>query len=123
MTMVGMSRAATSRAWLRRMTAAAPSAWHYDRVVRWSAIGAGVALAAFVLQRIDATATHAPLVVPGSSVPANLGPTYGVPGSPPSPPKSTALPKIDPGRSLDGVVIAPAPEPERFGTVPPAIHQ
>lgn len=123
MTMVGMSMVATTRAWLRRMAAAAPSAWHYDRVFRWSAIGAGITLAAFILQLIDATATHAPLVVPGSSVPANLGPAYGVPGSPPSPPVSTALPKIDPGRSLDGVVIAPAPERERFGTVPPAIHQ
>ena len=61
--------------------------------------------------------------VPGSSVPADPGPTYGVPGSLPSPPKSTALPKIEPGRSLDGVVIAPAPEHERFGTVPPAVHQ
>ncbi len=118
-----MNVVATSRAWLRRMTAAAPSAWHYDRVFRWSAIGAGVALAAFVLQLIDATTTHAPLAVPGSSVPANLGPTYGVTGSPPSPPKSTALPKIEPGRSLDGVVIAPAPERERLGTVPPAINQ
>ena len=114
-----MSAAAVARSWLRRMTAAAPSAWHYDRVFRWSAIGAGVALAAFVLQLIDATTTHAPLVVPGSSVPANLGPAYGVPDSPPSAPVSTALPKIDPGRSLNGVVIAPAPEPERFGTVPP----
>jgi len=123
MTMAGMSMIATSRAWLRRMTAAAPSAWHYDRVFRWSAIGAGIALAAFVLQLLDVTATHAPLVVPGTNVPANLGPAYGVSGSPPSPPVSTALPKIDPGRSLDGVAIAPAPERERFGTVPPAIHQ
>jgi hypothetical protein len=118
-----MSAIITARSWLNRLAAAAPSAWHYDRVFRWSAIGAGVALAAFVLQLIDTTTTHAPLVVPGSSVPANLGPAYGVPGAPPSPPVSTALPKIDPGRSLDGVVIAPGPERERFGTVPPTIHQ
>jgi hypothetical protein len=123
MTMVGMSMIATSRAWLRRMAAAAPSAWHYDRVFRWSAIGAGVTLAAFVLQLINNTTPHATPAVPGSSVPADLGPAYGVPGSLPSPPKSTALPKIEPGRSLDGVVIAPATERERFGTVPPAIHQ
>ena len=118
-----MTTVAAARSWLRRMAAAASSAWHYDRVFRWSAIGAGVALAAFVLQRIDNTATHAPAAIPGSSVPANLGPAYGAPDSPPSPPVSTALPKIDPGRSLNGVVIAPAPERERFGTVPPAIHQ
>ena len=51
-----MSMIATSRAWLRRMAAAAPSAWHYDRVFRWSAIGAGVALAAFVLRLADSPA-------------------------------------------------------------------
>jgi hypothetical protein len=65
MIMVGMSMGATRRAWLRRMTAAAPSAWHYDRVFRWSAIGAGVALAAFVLQLIDATNHACPARRPG----------------------------------------------------------
>jgi hypothetical protein len=114
-----MNKVAAAHAWLRRLAAAAPSALHYDPLFRWSAIGAGVALAAFVLQLFDTTATQAPRAVPGSSVPANLGPAYGIPGAPPSAPVSTALPKIDPGRSLDGVVIAPAPERERFGTVPP----
>jgi hypothetical protein len=119
MSMVGMSRA-----WLRRMAAAAPSAWHYDPVFRWSAIGAGVALALFVLRLADSPAPRGSSPVPGTSVPTSLGPSYGAAArSSPVPPVSTAVPKIDPGRSLDGLVIAPAPERERFGTVPPAIHQ
>jgi hypothetical protein len=81
------------------MTAAAPFAWHYDRVFRWSAVGAGVAFAIFVLRFIDTPALRAQSSVPGSPVPANLGPTYGVQGAP------------------------PAPERERFGTVLPANHQ
>ena len=124
MTMVGMSMVATSRAWLRRMTAAAPSAWHYDRVFRWSAIGAGVALAAFVLRLADSPAPHGSSAVPAASVPTSLGPSYGAAaGSSPAPPVSTVVPKIAPGRSLDGVVITPAPERERFGTAPPATHR
>ena len=116
-----MTAVAATRTWLRRMAAAAPSAWHYDPVFRWSAIGAGVALALFVLRLAAPPARHGPPSVPGSSVPANLGPTYGASATGSSP-AFPALPKIAPGRSLDGVTITPAPEPDRFGTVPPASH-
>jgi hypothetical protein len=124
MTTVGMSMVVASRAWLRRMTAAAPSAWHYDRVFRWSAIGAGVALAAFVLRLADSPAPHGSSSVPAASVPTSLGPSYGAAaGSSPAPSASTVVPKIAPGRSLDGVAITPTPERDPFGTVLPTIHQ
>jgi hypothetical protein len=119
-----MSALAASRIWLRRMAAAAPSAWHYDRVFRWSAIGAGVALAAFVLQLADSPAPHGSSSVPAASVPTSLGPSYGAAaGSSPAPPVSAVVPKIAPGRSLDGVAITPAPERDPFGTAPPATHR
>jgi hypothetical protein len=119
-----MNMVATSRAWLRRMTAAAPSTWHYDRVFRWSAIGAGVALAAFVLQLIGDPAPHESSSVPAASVPTSLGPFYGAAaGSSPAPSVSTVVPKIAPGRSLDGVAITPTPERDPFGTAPPATHR
>jgi hypothetical protein len=122
MTMVGMSMVATSRAWLRRMTAAAPSAWHYDPVFRWSAIGAGVTLALFVLRLADSPAPRGSPPVPAASVPTSLGPSYGAAtGSSLSP--QTPPPNIAPGRSLDGVTITPGPERDPFGTVPSATHR
>jgi hypothetical protein len=45
-----MRAAATIRSWLYRLTAAVPAAWHYDRLFRWTVIGAGVSLMAFVLR-------------------------------------------------------------------------
>jgi hypothetical protein len=124
-----MSMVATNRAWLRRMAAAAPSAWHYDPIFRWAAIGAGVALALFILRLADSPALHGSSPVPAASVPTSLGSSYGeTGGSSLAPPASTAapaaiVPKISPGRSLDGVAILPAPEHDRFGTVPPATHR
>jgi hypothetical protein len=58
---------------------------------------------------------------PHASEPISLGPTYGASaaGSQLAPPGSPALPKITPGRSLDGVTIAPAPV-DGFGTLPSA---
>jgi hypothetical protein len=115
-----MTTVATARTWLHRMAAAAPAAWHYDRVFRWSAIGAGITLLLFVLRLAEPPAHHTLVSAPGSSAPAIPGPTYGASetGSPLAPPVLTALPKIAPGRSLDGVTITPAPEPDRFGTLP-----
>ena len=124
-----MSKVAAAHAWLRRLAAAAPSAWHYDRVFRWSAIGAGVALALFILQLADSPSPYGSSPVPAASVPTSLGPSYGqTGGSPIAPPGTTATPtstapKISPGRSLDGVTIGPAPERNPFGTVPPATHR
>jgi hypothetical protein len=116
-----MSMVATSRAWLRRMAAAAPSAWHYDPIFRWAAIGAGVALALFVLRLADAPASPGTRVpsVPSASIPAELGPSYGATARSPLAPQP-GPPKIVPGRSLDGVAIMPARERDPFGTVPPA---
>lgn len=45
-----MRAAATLRAWLYRLTASVPTAWHYDRLFRWMVIGAGVSLMVFVLR-------------------------------------------------------------------------
>ena len=103
----------------------APAAWHYDRVFRWSAIGAGIALVVLVLRLAEPPAPHTQVSVPGSSVPTIPGPTDGASsvGSLPAPPVSTPLPMITPGRSLDGVTITPAPEPDRFGTLPLATHK
>jgi hypothetical protein len=116
-----MSAAATVRSWLYRLTAAVPAAWHYDRLFRWSAIGAGITLALFVLRLAGPPTPRMQVSAPGSSAPAVPGPTYGASaaGSPLAPPASTALPKIAPGRSLDGVTIAPAPA-DGFGTLPSA---
>jgi hypothetical protein len=116
-----MSAVAASRTWLRRLAGSVPSAWYYDPVFRWAAIGAGVALALLVLRLTAPPALHGPPSVPGSSMPADLGTTYGAAATG-SLPASPALPKIAPGRSLDGVTIIPAPASDRFGTVPPASH-
>jgi hypothetical protein len=120
-----MTTVAAARSWLRRMAAAAPAAWHYDRVFRWSAIGAGIALVLLVLRLAESPAPRMQISAPGSSAPALPGPSYGasMAGSPLAPPVSTALPKIAPGRSLDGVTITPAPEHDRFGTSPLANHK
>ena len=119
-----MNKVAAAHAWLRRLAAAAPSAWHYDPVFRWSAIGAGVALALFILRLADSPAPHGSSPVPAASVPASLGSSYGAAaGSSPAPPVSTVVPKIAPGRSLDGVAITPTPERDPFGTAPPASHR
>jgi hypothetical protein len=117
-----MSANVVIRTWLRRMAAAAPSAWHYDPVFRWSAIGAGIALTLFVLRLADSPAPNGASTVPGTSVPTNLGPSYrAATGSPLTP--QTPPPKIAPGRSLDGVTITPAPERDPFGTIPTATHR
>jgi hypothetical protein len=108
-----MRAAVTLRSWLYRLAMSVPSAWHYDRMFRWMVIGAGVSLAVFVLRPKDPVT---PRPIAGSSAPASLGPTYGASAARTAlvPP---ALPKIAPGRSLDGVTITPAPT-DGFGTVP-----
>ncbi len=116
-----MTAVAATRTWLRRLAGSVPSAWHYDPAFRWAAIGAGVALALFALRLAAPPARLGPPSVPGSSVPANLGTTYGASATG-SLPAFPALPKIPPGRSLDGVTITPTPDSDRFGTVPPASH-
>lgn len=112
-----MMAVVATRTWLRRLAGSVPSAWHYDPVFRWATIGAGVALALFALRLAAPPARPGPPSVPGSSVPANLGPTYGAAATG-SLPVSPVLPKITPGRPLDGVTITPAPNHDRFGTVP-----
>jgi hypothetical protein len=125
-----MSAITAARAWLRRLAAAAPSAWHFDPVFRWSTIGAGVSLALFILQLTESVAPRGSSPVPVTSVPASLGPSYGqTGGSPVAPPTGASdsptsmIPKISPGRSLDDVTIGPAPDHDRFGSVPPATHR
>jgi hypothetical protein len=117
-----MSAIAAARAWLRRMAAAAPSAWHYDPVFRWSAIGAGGALALFVLRLADSPAPNGASPVPGTAVPTTLGSSYGLATGPSLAPQ-TSPPKIAPGRPLDGVTITPTPERDPFGTAPPSTHR
>ena len=97
-----MTAVTVTRTWLRRMAEAAPSAWHHDPVFRWATIGAGIALALFVLRLVALPARLGPLSAPGSSVPASLGPAYGTAaaGSPPLPSLPAVLPKIAPDRSL-----------------------
>ena len=116
-----MSAVATLRAWLYRLAASVPAAWHYDRLFRWMVVGAGVSFVVFVF-RPPNPATSRPIAsAPLSSVPASLGLTYGAPaaGTPLAPPLPPALPDITPSRSLDGVTIIPAPA-DGFGTLPSA---
>ena len=114
-----MSTVANTRAWFRRLLAAAPFAWHYDPVFRWTAIGAGIALALFLGRLTDPPSRHTRAPAPAASGPLELGPTYGAfaTGAPP-----VEVPKIAPGRSLDGVTVTPAPE-DQFGTVPSSKHK
>ena len=111
-----MNTAVTLRSWLYRLAASVPAAWHYDRVFRWMAIGAGAALTVFGLRPSN------PTPPPTASVPAapvSLGPTYGESAAkaPLTPPVAPVLPSIAPGRPLDNVLIAPIPA-DGFGTVP-----
>jgi hypothetical protein len=119
-----MSAVATLRAWLYRLTASVPSAWHYDRLFRWMVIGAGVSLGVFVFRPHNPATSRPMSSATISSVPASLGSTYGAPaaGTPLAPPLHPALPNIAPGRSLDGVTITPAPV-DSFGTAPPATRK
>ena len=116
-----MSAVATLRAWLYRLAASVPSAWHYDRLFRWMVIGAGVSFVVFVFRAPDPAVPRPMSSAPIASVPVSLGPTHGAPdaGTPLAPPLPPALPNIAPGRSLDGVTVTPAPA-DSFGTVPPA---
>jgi hypothetical protein len=113
-----MSAVVAARVWLRRLASAVPRAWRYDAVFRWSTIGAGIALALLVLRLVEPPARPLPPSAPGLSATASLAPTQDASaiGSKP------ALPKIAPGRSLDGLTIMPAPEHDRFGTAPPVTH-
>jgi hypothetical protein len=119
-----MNTAVTIRSWLYRLAASVPSAWHYDRLFRWMVIGAGVSLAVCVLRPKDPATPRPTVSAPISSVPASLGPTHdaSAAGTPLGPPMAPALPKIAPGRSLDGVIVTPAPT-DGFGTVPSAGHR
>jgi hypothetical protein len=115
---------AAIRAWLRRMAAAAPSAWHFDPLFRWAAIGAGIALALLALRLAEPSAPPGTSSVPAASVPENPGPSYGAAaGASLTPSASTAAPKIAPGRSLDAVTITPGPERDPFGTIPSPTHR
>ncbi len=94
-----MSTIAATRVWLRRLAAAAPSAWHYDPVFRWSAIGAGVALALFILRPHD-PATSRPNSIGTALVragqPGADAMTLLAAGTPPAPPLPPALPNDRP---------------------------
>jgi hypothetical protein len=110
-----MTAVAATRTWLRRMAEVVPAAWHYDRVFRWAAIGAGIALAMLVLRLAASPALRQPPPLPASAGSARPAPNAAATGSWPVPPVPTAVPKIAPGRALAGVTITPAP-PDRFGT-------
>ena len=116
-----MSAGATLRAWLYRLTASVPTAWHYDRLFRWMVIGAGVSLGVFVFRPPNPATPRPMSSAPISSVSGSLGPTYGATavGTPLAPLLPPALPNIAPGRSLDGATITPAPA-DGFGTLPSA---
>jgi hypothetical protein len=53
-----MSAVATLRAWLYRLTASVPAAWHYDRLFRWMVIGAGVSFVVFVFRPPNPSQTY-----------------------------------------------------------------
>ena len=106
--------------WLHRLAASVPSAWHYDRLLRWMVIGAGISLVVFVC-RPDPAARYPTASAPIAATPTRLGPPYGSTATeaPLAPPVTLAVPKIAPGRSLDSVIISPPPV-DGFGTAPPA---
>jgi hypothetical protein len=94
--------------WLRRLAASAPSVWDYDPVFRWVVIAASTALIALILRAMPRDPE------PVSSAPSvSAGATLGS-AAIATPP---ALPKIQPGQSLDAVTIKPG-RADRFGMVP-----
>lgn len=105
----------------RRLAAAAPGAFRHDPVFRYAAIGAIVSLLVVVARLtggLEQTGPRAP--EPPTS--GALGSRYGerrAPGPAPAAPPSPA-PSIAPGRTLDGIRIAPetAAPADRFGTLP-----
>jgi len=103
---------------LQRLLYAAPVAWRQDRIFRFATIGAGVTGLLTVL-RLMGPHDRALRPVATDPGPANV-PTLSAPGLPPSPaPPPATVPKIMPGHALGEVIIAPAPEGDRFGTAPP----
>jgi hypothetical protein len=98
---------------LQRLLYAAPVAWRQDRIFRFATIGAGITGLLLVL-RLIGPHDFTPRPVATDPGPASV-PTLSASGLPVSP----TVPKIAPGHALSDVVIAPAPEGDRFGTAPP----
>jgi hypothetical protein len=103
---------------LQRLLYAAPIAWRQDRIFRFATIGAGVTGLLLVLRLMG---PHEPALRPVATDSGPTGvPTLSASGLPPSPGLASAtVPKIAPGHALSDVIIAPAPEGDRFGTAPP----
>ncbi len=113
-----MTARAVAQDILQRLLYAAPIAWRQDRFFRFATIGAGVTGLMLVLRLVGPHDALRPAAIdPG---PAGV-PTLSASGLPPSPTLPPAMvPKITPGHTLRDVIIAPAPEGDRFGTAPPS---
>ncbi len=118
-----MTALAVAQGLLQRLADAAPVAWRHDPVFRGAAVGAAVTLALFLLRMAG---PHAPeLDQPADNFDAatrkalvmGLRREEG-----PSQPLPLDVPKIAPGHSLSDVMIAPAPNGDRFGTFTPGKH-
>jgi len=110
---------------VHRMVDAAPVAWRHDPLFRGASIGAGVALALFLLRvlgphdpALDAPATTL-RYAPGVEVQTIGQPIPGIPAAPVPP---AEVPKIAPGHPLSDAAVAPTPNGDRFGTFTPGRH-
>lgn len=104
-----------------RLAAAAPGAFRHDPVLRYAAVGAVVSLLVIVARLTGGSDRDGPRQLEPRSSGA-LGSRYGeteAPGPPPAAAPSPP-PSIAPGRTLDGIRVAPhtAAPADRFGTMP-----
>lgn len=114
-----MTALATAQGVLRRLADAVPVAWQEDRVFRYAAIGAGIALAVLVI-RPGASRQDVQLP-PLDSRPALMPPAgLGMGAAAPMPP--VTVQKIAPGRPLGDAPGTSAPDGDRFGTFTPGRH-
>jgi hypothetical protein len=110
---------AVAASWLRRLLTAAPMAWRTDRIFRWASVGAALGLLMAILRLFepDAPLSIAAIPPPSLPAPAELGSNYRPATTNALVAPTPAMPRIEPGRSLDSVTITPTP-PDRFGTLP-----
>ncbi len=118
-----MSTLATAQGVLRRLADAVPIAWHEDRVFRYAAVGAGIALAVLVI-RPGASRQDVQLPPLGNrpaGMPA-LMPSAGLGMGAAAPMPPVTVQKIAPGRPLGDAPGTSAPDGDRFGTFTPGRH-
>lgn len=114
-----MTRLAAAQGVLGRLAEAVSWAWRQDRVFRAAAIGAGVALAVWLVRPAPSLPDRAlqplgTLPAAGLAIPGTMGAGAMSQAQPPG-----EVPKIAPSRPLGDATVAPVPDSDRFGTFTP----